>query len=70
MHSNNVLRNIFSHNQDIGMIILHQYPPLTSQPILFVSNKLNSCTTCFFFSLFVFKFPMGLQIIICTVPIS
>lgn len=26
MHSNNVLRNIFSHNQDIGMIILHQYP--------------------------------------------
>lgn len=32
MHSNNVLRNIFSHNQDIGMIISHQYPPLTSHP--------------------------------------
>lgn len=32
MHSNNVLRNIFSLNQDIGMIILHQYSPLTSHP--------------------------------------
>lgn len=32
MHSNNVLRNIFSHNQDIGMIISQQYSPLTSHP--------------------------------------
>lgn len=59
MHSNNVLRNIFSHSQDIGMIILHQYThwPPTHSPAI----NLNSCTTSFF--------PLGLQIIICTVPI-
>lgn len=35
--------------------------PTDLPPILFIGNKFNSCTTSFFF-------PMGLQIIICTVP--
>lgn len=64
MHSNNVLRNIFSLNQDIGMIILHQYPPLTSHPPC--SSAINVVLVQL---LLFFFFPMGLQIIICTIPI-
>lgn len=59
MHSNNVLRNIFSHNQDIGMIISI---PTDLPPILFISNKRISCIF--------FPPDWGFTNIICTVPIS
>lgn len=56
MHSNNVLRNIFSHNQDIGMIILHQFSPLTSLPTCSSAINFILQQRLFFFSFFFLVF--------------